>query len=63
LICHSFVQAYAQLAQACWLEDPAARPTFTKIVQELEQMLAQSAALQREADLAWTDISGFWAED
>ena len=56
-------QAYVQLAQACWLEDPTARPTFTKIAQELEQMLAQVTQLQQEADTAWTGISGFWPED
>eukprot|EP00775_Hariotina_reticulata_P010179 gene10179-10339_t len=45
-------KAYADLARRCWLEDPAARPSFGELVLELEELLQQAAALQESAAAA-----------
>jgi hypothetical protein len=40
------LQAYAAIAEQCWQEEPAARPTFAQLVDQLQQLQQQEDALQ-----------------
>jgi hypothetical protein len=40
------LQAYAAIAEQCWQEEPAARPTFAQLVEQLQQLQQQEDALQ-----------------
>ena len=41
--------AYCALVQRCWVEDPAARPSFEAIIADLRTMLADTSAHARRA--------------
>ena len=54
------VQAYAAIAQQCWQEDPAARPTFEQLVLLLQQLQQQEAALQDEVAAVYEGVVAGW---
>jgi hypothetical protein len=54
------LQAYVSIAEQCWLEDPAARPTFSQLVLQLQQLLQQEDALQDEVEAVYGDVVGGW---
>jgi hypothetical protein len=49
-------QQYKTLAEACFLEDPQARPTFEQIVEELQGLLLQAAELQQQAGALFEEL-------
>jgi serine/threonine protein kinase len=49
-------QAFAQLAEGCWEEDPASRPTFAQITAQLEQLLSKEDELQEEVSAAYSSV-------
>ncbi|WIA29581.1 hypothetical protein OEZ86_012073 [Tetradesmus obliquus] len=53
-------KAYAAIAQQCWQEDPAARPTFEQLVVLLQQLQQQEHALQDEVAAVYEGVVAGW---
>ncbi|WIA09496.1 hypothetical protein OEZ85_008896 [Tetradesmus obliquus] len=53
-------KAYAAIAQQCWQEDPAARPTFEQLVLLLQQLQQQEHALQDEVAAVYEGVVAGW---
>jgi len=52
------LQEYVSLAHSCMQTDPAARPTFTEVVESLLVLLKQSQQLQEQVNDACEKVSG-----
>ncbi|KAF6257949.1 hypothetical protein COO60DRAFT_1626631 [Scenedesmus sp. NREL 46B-D3] len=53
-------KAYAAVAEQCWQEDPADRPTFAQLLAQLQQLQQQEEALQDEVEEAYRGVVGAW---
>lgn len=57
------LQAYAALAERCWTEDPAARPTFAQIIMQLQVLLDREDQLQDEVETVYKNVVEDWCDD
>eukprot|EP00882_Tetradesmus_deserticola_P001883 GHRQ01002019.1.p1 GENE.GHRQ01002019.1~~GHRQ01002019.1.p1 ORF type:complete len:668 (+),score=301.75 GHRQ01002019.1:1063-3066(+) len=53
-------KAYTAIAEQCWQDDPADRPTFAQLLVQLQQLEQQEDALQDEVAAAYGSVVGDW---